>query len=186
MPEINYYGKLFEADVQITPAIARAANIAKTFASGLIKARTPVDTGKLKSSWKVGLEGGGLRIKNDTFYAGFVEFGTSKMAPRSMMTSSLPEIQEVYIDALYKEIGEAMGDDLLADYTRPGYGNAVSRNPKYPNVGKALQPTIKTGLTKRTPKTAKAYLFANPNKILSSAQEKRIASARPLLQRRQR
>jgi HK97 gp10 family phage protein len=186
MAEINYYGKLFEADVPITPAIAKAANIAKTFASGLIKARTPVDTGKLKSSWKVGLEGGGLRIKNDTFYAGFVEFGTVNMAPRAMMTSSLPEIQSAYIDALYKEIGEAMGDDLLADYTRPGYSNAVDRNPKYPNVGSALQPKIKTGLSKKSAKTSKNYLFSDPNKILSKPQEKRIASARPLLQRRQR
>lgn len=182
---ISYYGKLFDSP-QITPAIARAANIAKTYGAGLIKARTPVDTGRLKSDWNVKLEGNGLRITNDAPYAGFVEFGTSKMAARSMMTTSLPDIQRVFIDELYSEIGEALGNDMLIDFDKPGYGSAVSANPKYPNVGKALQPKIKTGLTKRSPKTSKSFLFADPKKILSKPQEAKIARARPLLQRRQK
>lgn len=183
--QIDYYGKLFNSP-EITPAIARAANIAKTYGTALIKAKTPVDTGKLKSDWQIKLEGNGLRITNEAYYAGFVEFGTKKMAPRSMMSSSLPAIQSVFIDELYQEIGEALGDDLLADYKKPNYQSAVSANPKYPSVGTALQPKIKTGLTKSTKKTSKSYLFPNPNKILSPAQEKRVAQARPLLQRRSR
>lgn len=182
---INYYGKLFDSP-EITPAIARAANVAKTFGTALIKAKTPVDTGKLKGDWRLKLEGGGIRITNEAPYAGFVEFGTKKMAARSMMSSSLPEIQSVFIDELYQEIGEEIGADLLADYSKPSYSSAVDSNPKYPNVGSALQPKIKTGLTKNTKKTSKSYLFSDPSKILSAAQTKRTEQARPLLQRGQR
>ena len=182
---INYYGKLFDSP-EITPAIARAANIAKTFGAALIKAKTPVDTGRLKSDWKLKLEGNGIRITNEAYYAGFVEFGTRKMAARSMMTSSLPEIQSVFIDELYNEIGEAIGTDLLADFNRPSYSTAVNGTPKYPKVGNMLQPKISTGLSKNNKKTSKSYLFANPAKILSERQTARTESARPLLQRGQR
>lgn len=184
MAEIDYYGKLFESP-EITPAIARAANIAKTFGTALIKAKTPVDTGKLKSDWKLKLEGNGIRITNQAYYAGFVEFGTRKMAARAMMTSSLPEIRDVFIDALYDEIGGALGADLLSNFRKPGYSTAVKGSPKYPNVGDALQPKIPTGLTKRDKKTSKEYLFPNPSNILNSRQRTRIDQARPLLQRRQ-
>ena len=103
-----------------------------------------------------------------------------------MMTSSLPEIQSVFIDELYQDIGEAIGADLLADFNRPSYSSAVAANPKYPNVGNALQPKISTGLTKNSKKTSKNYLFANPAKILSERQTARTEAARPLLMRGQR
>ena len=185
MAQIDYYGKLFDSS-NITPAIARAANVAKTFGKALIKAKTPVDTGNLKSLWDIQLEGNGLRVTNEAHYAGFVEFGTSKMAARSMMTSSMPEIQSVFIDELYQDIGEALGNDLLSDFQRPGYDTAVVANKKYPSVGSALQTKIKTGLSKRSAKTSKKFLFADPKRILNEKQEKRIGQARPLLQRRQK
>jgi HK97 gp10 family phage protein len=188
MAEINYYGRLFDEPLAIQPAVARAANIAATFGKALIKAKTPVDTGKLKSQWDVKLEGNGLRITNPTNYAGFVEFGTRKMSARSMMTSSLPEIQSVFIDELYQDIGEAIGADLLTDFQKPGYDSAVvaKRPGLYPEVGNKLQPKITTGLSKRTKNTTKSYLFSNPAKILSGKQEKRISQAKPLYQKKAR
>ena len=185
MADINYYGKLFDSP-EITPAIARAANIAKTFGTALIKAKTPVDTGRLKGDWQLKLEGNGIRITNEAYYAGFVEFGTKKMAARSMMSSSLPEIQDVFISELYQDIGEAIGADLLADFSRPSYSTAVNGTPKYPKVGNMLQPKISTGLTKNSKKTSKSFLFSNPAKILSERQTARTEAARPLLQRGQR
>jgi hypothetical protein len=101
---ISYFGKLFDSP-NITPAIAKAANIAKAYGVALVKARTPVDTGDLKGGWKAKLEGNGIRFNNDTFYAGWVEYGTVKMAPRHMLTDSMPDIQDAFIDALYSEIG---------------------------------------------------------------------------------
>lgn len=171
--KIDYYGKLFD-DPNITPGIARAANIAKTYGVALIKAKTPVDTGLLKSSWKASLEGNGIRYTNEAPYAGFVEFGTRKMAPRVMMTSSLPEIQSVFIDALYDEIGEELAGEIITDFGKTGYDSAVN-NPA---------PKDPSGLTKRTKKTTKKYLFANPAKILSERQTAKITQARPLFQKK--
>jgi Bacteriophage HK97-gp10, putative tail-component len=184
---ISYYGKLFDSP-DITPAIAKAANIAKTYGLALVKARTPVDTGDLKSHWQAKLEGNGIRFKNEMFYAGWVEFGTKKMAPRSMLTSSMPDIQDVFIDSLYNEIGDQLAGDIIADYTKANYSTAVTATDpaKYPHVGSKTQSKIKTGLTKRDPKTAKSYLFSSPSDILNKTQLKKISNARPLLQRGQR
>ena len=181
---INYYGQLFD-NPTITPAIARAANIAKSYGVALIHARTPVDTGLLKNSWKAKLEGNGIRYTNEAPYAGFVEFGTRKMTPRSMMTDSLPDIQEVFIEELYSEIGAALGAEIAnGGSSRPGYGTAVNPNPKYPSVGSNVQPAIKSGLSKRDKKTSKNYLFANPAKILSDRNTAAIGQAKPLWQKK--
>lgn len=178
--EINYYGKLFESP-EVTPAIARAANIAKAYGLGLVKARTPVDTARLHEGWKATLEGGGIRWANDTPYAGYVEFGTRKMAPRHMLTRSLDDIKEVFVQELYQDIGATLGADVLSEYQTPNYSNAgVSSNPdKYTSTGNKLQPTIKTGLSKKNKKTSKNFLFSNPAKILSDRQQKGIDRARP-------
>lgn len=189
--QIDYYGKLFDSP-DITPAIAKAANIAKSYGLALVKARTPVDTGDLKGHWRAKLEGNGIRFKNDMFYAGWVEFGTSKMAPRSMLTDSLPDIQSAFIDALYSEIGDQLAADIITDYTKTGYGTAVSvpktaaEKTRYPHVGAKSVAKIKTGLTKRDPKTSKSYLFASPKDILNKTQLKKVANSRPKFIRGQR
>lgn len=184
--KIDYYGKLFTDETEVTPAIARAANIAKTYGLALVKARTPVDTGDLKGGWKAKLEGNGIRWTNETKYAGFVEFGTVKMAPRAMLSGSIDDISEVFAEELFREVGSALGADAITSSATPGYGNAgVGSNPqKYPEVGNKLQPKIKTGLTKNAKNTNKKYLFADPAKILNAKQEKSIARARPLLGRK--
>lgn len=183
---VNYYGKLFAEDLEVTPAIARAANIAKTYGLALVKARTPVDKGELKAGWQARLEGNGIRWSNDTRYAGFVEFGTRKMAPRAMLTNSIDDIEAVFADALMEEVGVYLAGDIVASAHAPNYGNAgVGSNPqKYPEVGNKLQPKLKTGLTKNAKNTSKKYLFADPAKILNGKQEASIAKARPLLGRK--
>jgi hypothetical protein len=178
MATINYYGKLFNSP-KITPAIARAAHTAAVYGKGLIAARTPVDTGALKASWTVRVEGNGVRIANSANYAGFVEFGTRKMAPREMMTSSLPDIQSVFIEELYKDVGEAIGGDLLADFAKPGYGNAVTGNSKYPQVGKDITRPIKDGLSKRTKQTSKNFLFPDTKNILGKRLLDKVSAAKP-------
>lgn len=184
--KIDYYGKLFTNGAEVTPAIARAANIAKTYGLALVKARTPVDTGDLKTGWQAKLEGNGIRWSNEKYYAGFVEFGTRKMAPRSMLSGSIDDIAEVFAEELSREIGTALGQDIVSSAATPTYSNAGvgSNQTKYPNVGNALQPKIKTGLTKNAKNTSKKFLFADPAKILNGKQEKSIAQARPLLSRK--
>lgn len=184
--QIDYYGKLFTNDTPVTPAIARAANIAKTYGLALVKAKTPVDTGRLKETWDARLEGAGIRWTNPQPYAGFVEFGTRKMAARSMLTSSIGDIEEVFTSELYNEIGANLGAEIISGSRLPSYETAGSgsKPDKYPNVGSKLQPKIKTGLSKRDKKTSKKFLFADPSKILSDRQQSRIDSARPLYGRK--
>ncbi|MBW4558426.1 MAG: HK97 gp10 family phage protein [Trichormus sp. ATA11-4-KO1] len=129
--EISYFGELFTGN-KVTPAITKAANVAKTFGLALVSARTPVDTGELKSNWKAKLEGNGIRWLNDTPYAGFVELGTRKMAPRQMLTSSLIDISLVFEQELAKELGRTLGASVIAEMVgtpdQPTYGNRVSDN----------------------------------------------------------
>jgi HK97 gp10 family phage protein len=184
MSSIDYYGKLFDGSTPITPAIARAANIAGAYGRGLVAAYTPVATGRLKSSWDLKLEGGGVRITNGTPYASFVENGTRKMSARSMVARAMPEIQDVFIDELYKEIGEAIGADVLQDFKKVSYESAATPNSRYPNLGSQATPKIKTGLSKRTTNTTKKFLFSNPRDILSKEQKAKVTQAKPLWQKR--
>lgn len=181
---IDYYGKLFAENVEITPAVARAANIAKTYGLAVVRARTPVDTGELKGSWTARLEGNGIRWSNSAPYAGFVEFGTRKMEPRAMLTNSLPDIEAVFAEALVEEVGVYLAGDFVAPGDTPGYGNAgvsTAKPGKYPEVGNNLQPKQATGLHRRDANTSKKFLFVNPADILNKKQKASIRDAVPLM-----
>ena len=174
MKNIHFYGKLFDTN-DISPAIAKAAHIAAAYGKGLIQARTPVDTGKLKSQWEVAVEGKGLRIANSVPYAGYVEFGTTRMNGRQMMTSSLPDIQGVFMDELSNKITEELGGRSGLDLVKPSYQNAV--NP-------SVVSKVSGGLSKRSSQMSKSYLFSNPAKILSERHTASIGKARPMQGRR--
>jgi hypothetical protein len=110
---INLYGKLFDG-ARITPAITRAAETARVFGLTLVKSKTPVRTGRLKSGWKANSSGHGIRWSNETPYGIFVEMGTRRMAARNMLSSSLPEIEKSFKKALAKEIGTKLAAKIIA------------------------------------------------------------------------
>lgn len=60
-----------------------------------VKDKTPVDTGRLRAGWEVQATTGALDLTNAVPYAGFVELGTSKMAPRAMLRRTLLEAQPI-------------------------------------------------------------------------------------------
>lgn len=133
---INYYGKLFDGDV-ISPGIKAALEGTREFAALTVRSRTPVDTGRLKSQWNFDISGNGIRFKNSTPYAGFVEYGTSKMAPRAMLTRSLPDIQDYFNKSLANEIGKRLGERIIADsIPAPYYNTSVSPEPPKPRLVK--------------------------------------------------
>jgi hypothetical protein len=187
MASISYHGALFDDSEAVTPAITKAANVAKTFGLGLIKARTPVDTHKLKSAWSAKLEGNGIRFDNPTPYAGFVEHGTRKMAPRNMLGDSLSDIAEVFLSELSAEIGKALASEILETSGNINYRNSVQASDKYKRtnpdtrVGSKIKPTSKTGLSKK--KFSKDYLFANRNDILSKGQKTTVNAGKPKWQK---
>lgn len=119
MPEVKYIGKLWSGNV--TRAIQNAAWVAKAYGQALIKARTPVDTGRLKNSWQSSLDNQGITFLNNTPYASYVEYGTRKMAPRYMLTDSIPDIERVFRQELAKEMGKELGARIVSDIMPRGF-----------------------------------------------------------------
>ncbi len=60
-----------------------------------VEERTPVDTGKLKAGWVTKQTQTGFEISNTQPYAGYVENGTDKMAPRLMIATTLVEKDQI-------------------------------------------------------------------------------------------
>jgi Bacteriophage HK97-gp10, putative tail-component len=57
---------------------------------GDVAGYTPVLTGALRAGWRVRRVGDGhYAVSNGVRYAGYVEYGTSKMAPRAMLGRAL-------------------------------------------------------------------------------------------------
>lgn len=134
MSTINYYGSLF-AGAKITPAITRASNNTRAFALMSIKNRTPVDTGRLKQSWAVGLEGHGLRITNTAPYSIFVEMGFKHyrsgklIPPKNMIRDALPGIKETFKKELKKELGLKEANKVIGSekaVTVPSYQDYIA------------------------------------------------------------
>lgn len=114
---ISYEGPLFRG--KVTPAIQAALEDTKAFAALTVRNRTPVDTGNLKANWSFESTKNGLRYVNSAPYAGFVELGTSKMAGRFMLSSSLPDIQDHFNQSLATEVGKRLAARLTVSSTQP-------------------------------------------------------------------
>ena len=58
------------------------------------KKLTPVDTGNLKSNWKIKkVKIMHWIVENRTRYAPFVEYGTPRMAPRGMLAKAIKRVK---------------------------------------------------------------------------------------------
>ena len=97
---VNFSGRLFQTG-NVEAAIQAATKNTLEYGKGIVKARTPVDTGLLQSSWFY--RTGAKKIFNEVRYGIFVEWGTYKMAPRSMARKSLPEIGARYEQELSEQ-----------------------------------------------------------------------------------
>ena len=65
----------------------------------LMVARTPVKSGKLKKAWEIARLGEGdlsveVLLSNATFYLRFVEFGSSKQAPKGFIRVSFKDFKD--------------------------------------------------------------------------------------------
>lgn len=72
------------------------------------KARTPVQTGRLKSEM-IGRKTGFLtaQLSNNVEYAPYVEFGTSKMGPRAMIRQAAAAMKEKGLEYLKSKLKQA-------------------------------------------------------------------------------
>ena len=80
----------------------QAALQTATWAEEQLKAMSPRRTGLLASNWKARVSNNTLIIENPTYYAGFVEYGTRKMAARPMAQIVAPRAREYYMRQLGK------------------------------------------------------------------------------------
>jgi hypothetical protein len=71
---------------EVDPGIGEIAERFK----GDVAGYTPVLTGALRAGWRVARVGDGhYAVSNGVRYAGYVEYGTSKMRPRAMLGRAL-------------------------------------------------------------------------------------------------
>lgn len=60
-----------------------------------VKELTPVRTGLLQRSWELEVTEDAIILGNPVVYAEFVENGTLKMAPRSMLSTTINEASDI-------------------------------------------------------------------------------------------
>lgn len=90
---VNFHGPIFQTE-NVEKAIARATKDTLIYGKRVIKEKTPVDTGLLKSQWFY--RTGQRKIFNEVYYSIFVEAGTRFMSPRAMAQKSAPAIGQRY------------------------------------------------------------------------------------------
>lgn len=64
-----------------------------------VKLKTPVRTGALRDAWQGETVKGAFEFTNDKDYAAAIEFGTEYIAPVGMVTSTLPETEQLLTEA---------------------------------------------------------------------------------------
>jgi len=105
---IKYSGNLW-SEPNVTPEVRDAMKEVREFAQSLIESRTPVDTGEMRSRWQVSTGDRLLSIINPTYYAGFVEFGTRRMAARNCLTGALPAIEKRFTELVLEKVTAKYG-----------------------------------------------------------------------------
>lgn len=67
-----------------------------------VEMRTPVDTGYAQANWELNEGTSSFSIENRTPYIGYLENGTSKMAPVYMVRTTMSEIPEIVANIVAK------------------------------------------------------------------------------------
>ncbi|MCK9629019.1 MAG: HK97 gp10 family phage protein [Bacteroidales bacterium] len=95
---------LRQGNARALPAFKAAMVGTAQEAGGAIKDRTPVQTGRLRASIRHFMQNLAGWVVTDVHYAGYVEFGTAKMAPRGYfkrgIDAAMPRIQELWKQAM--------------------------------------------------------------------------------------
>lgn len=69
---------------------------------GRVVRRTPVRTGALRNGWTSEVTDNSITVSNDVEYAAHVEYGTYKMEPRRMLTTTIMEAEDIAEQAARK------------------------------------------------------------------------------------
>jgi hypothetical protein len=102
---VKLEGPLWKDDA-IKKPLNKAIKRTLEYGKGVIKERTPVKTGLLKSQWFYRTEQ--RAIFNEVPYSIFVEYGTRFMFARMMAQNSIPDIQGYFEQAIAEELQRAL------------------------------------------------------------------------------
>ena len=80
-----------EVMAEMERAEQRALTKIGLYVQGEATTRSPVVSGRLKSSWEYEVEEESVVIANNTEYAKFVEFGTSRQRAQRILTGAVEE-----------------------------------------------------------------------------------------------
>lgn len=108
MPKVRITSPVFKAGA-IAKAVAKAVPPTSNYGLPLVKAKTPVDTGLLVSRWNTKTIPYGMIWENNTPYAKFIEYGTSRIEAYKMYTSNEPGIIRSFERNIERNI-EALND----------------------------------------------------------------------------
>ena len=104
---VNFSGRLFSGPV--TPEIKTALRLTLPDALSIIRASTPVDTGRMRASWTGDIRGDRLNIRNSAPYSYWVEHGTRRMAARAPLGSNLDRIVSIFKGHLTDTVTKSLG-----------------------------------------------------------------------------
>lgn len=76
-----------------------------------IRNRAPSDTGELRDSIKTAKNGTVVSVYSDSDHAGFVEFGTSKMAAKPFFRPAIDTSKSAFFSTMKKTIQDAIHDN---------------------------------------------------------------------------
>ncbi len=105
MIEVTYrttirYNRIPEITARFPGAVRAAVAKAAYDIEADAKTLCPVDTGALRGSIKTQVEGTSAKVTASMEYAGYVEFGTYKMAPRAYMRPAADINEPKFIAAM--------------------------------------------------------------------------------------
>lgn len=99
------YNRIPEIVARFPAAVRAAVSKAALDIEADAKALCPVDTGALRGSIKAEIEGTRATIEPHMEYAGYVEFGTYKMAPQAYMRPAADINEPKFIAAMEALVG---------------------------------------------------------------------------------
>lgn len=99
---------------KVTAEVRSALQETAEFLKGELEKRTPVRTGRMRSSWLVNAGDRTVTIQNfasnrGTFYAGFVDTGTRRMKPRHITRDSLQVAVDYFKSNLTQKLEDKWG-----------------------------------------------------------------------------
>lgn len=103
---INYDGGISSLCEKLTGSIEEIISAGGECVKDSAVSLCPVDTGTLRNSISVSVNGSNAEISANTDYAAYVEFGTSKMAPKPYLVPALLENADSIISAMAEAIAK--------------------------------------------------------------------------------